>query len=282
MMQSKRCGFALVPILAGAIGCTSEVSGPLADSGSPAEQQITAAEKRPEVPPETPEPVAKTTLDNGNTLEIYDYGYGALVTETGQAYVTPMLKPSRGPGADVIEVWQSVTGKAPPAELLELRERLADVPEHLVPPQGEEERAARTARAGGELLRGTRLMAPVGCDNGCCDYEWLSSLDWCQGDGTDYDWILFNYGASWFYPDEISYYAGLVCAATGNSQFDAHLSSGAGGSWSIAQGYYKTYEWIAGWSLWTCAGWCGKDLDSWVNSVSNQRLHTYCGSINYE
>lgn len=281
-MQLKRSGFALVPILAGAIGCTSEVGGPSEDSGPQAEQQITAAEKRPEVRPETPEPIAKTTLDNGNTLEIYDYGYGALVSETGQAYVTPKLNPSDGPGADVIEVWQSVTGKAPPAELFELRERLADVPAHLAPPQGAGEGAGeRAARAGGELLRGTRLMAPVGCDNGCCDYEWLSGLSWCQG-GFDYSWMLYNYGATWFYPDEISFYGGLVCAATGNSQFDVHLSSGAGGSWTVAQATYKTYQWIAGHSVWLCAGWCGKDLDHWVNSVSNQRLHTNCGVINWE
>ena len=214
-----------------------------------------------------PVPVASLTLDNGNQVEFYDFQEGALVSEFGPAGSTsPAFKGEKSPD-QLVEVWKSLAKAKPvPKAISDLQARLvlqkntSPVPRDLSPPVSFEdgEQVAPAAMA--------KQAAPV-CNNACCDYAWLSAQRQCQPYNF-FQWFHYNYGWSTINRNYINYVDALACAASGPSAFTITAGKG-GGSWTIPQGYYRTFEWFL---------WSPKfNLASSVNSPSNQALHSYCG-----
>jgi len=123
-----------------------------------------------------------------------------------------------------------------------------------------------------------RTAAPQGCNNGCCDAQWLSTFHQCQTRGS-YSWFLYNYTWSSANNTNVEWYEGLVCSASGTSTYSVSISGGGGGVWSVPQATYRTYWWLAGT---TCNPFCGpakKNFTTSVNSSAAPRLHTYCGWV---
>jgi hypothetical protein len=235
-------------------------------------------------PDATPKPAATLDLPSGNTLEFYDFQSGALVVESGKAGVKAYLgsespaetlaKRSADPGLQLAALWNSASAGAPlPKALSLMQERWKN------PPAGKSVRpAAPTLGAAGQPFtlpqapKATlaKAAAPVGCNNGCCDYEWLATLGQCQGADWPISWFLFNYGYSYSNYEDTEYVNGLVCAANGNSSWKMSVG-GSGGTWTVTPAHYKTWRWLA--------GWFDEDMRSSVNSSASQALHTYCGVL---
>jgi hypothetical protein len=87
-------------LLVGGAGCDAERGDDAATAGT----QPTA-ERSPEL-------VASLTLDNGNPLEFYDFGTGALVSEVGMADSTsPRFNPEEHALVDLTTIWRSLIGE---------------------------------------------------------------------------------------------------------------------------------------------------------------------------
>lgn len=239
----------------------------------------------------SPTPIATLALSNGNTLEFYDFGDTALVSEVGRAYTAPAFNPGRPQSADQLtKVWRSLAREQPvPAALVELQDRLTNLQPDArggaspSPAQHALSQLARGSTGGAPRSEGADGPAvvpssPVGCNNGCCDYQWLSTFSQCQGSSFDYSWFSYNYGWSTASATLIGYYDGLVCSAKGTSTYSVSIE-GMGGTWSVAQATYRTYWWFAGT---TCNPFCHYDkktMSSTVNTQASQHLHTYCGGV---
>jgi hypothetical protein len=268
-------------VLAAAAGCGADPTGP---GNDPAGGVVGAP--TPEAPPT---PVATLPLEGGSVLEFYDFGTGAVVSETGLAGVKPRFNPQGALGSQgaadatqLVSIWESMAShRAVPQALIDLQQRLSTLPPEAV------EAADVPLVVDGKPLaerqpspRGDDLLAaPSGCNNGCCDYEWLSTLPQCQGNG-DYSWFLYNYGYSHANSGSVGMYRGLVCSAEGTSTYRVAVTGG-GGTWSIPEAYYRTYFWMAGT---TCNPFCHyatKTVSSSVNGSGDQHLHTYCGNFTY-
>lgn len=235
----------------------------------------------------TPKPIAKIDFKDDHAIEFYDFGEDVLISESGKAGTPHYLNAENQPAAliksgvaphDVLaRIWSSVSpGSAVPQPLLDIQARWK-----AAPPKGNSIKSLEfTQNAAGLPLRQSlgrsqplaKAAAPVGCNNGCCDYQWLSTFSQCSN-SYDYDWFLYNYGYSYANSGDVDYYTGMVCSAAGTSTYKVSISSGAGGTWSVPEGYYKTYWWSAG--TWN------KSMTSSVNSSGNQHLHTYCGGVNH-
>lgn len=235
--------------------------------------------------PLDPAPVAKVILPNGNTLEFQDFESDVMVMETGKAGVTPFLDETRASEAldklgvtsaeRLAGIWKlAAPGTPMPQALKDIQTRLKDQPDLSM----SRERPAPLSEIFGESLRGQsgqalpKAAAPVGCNNGCCDFQWLSTLNDCRK-YWDFNWFNYNYGWSTVNSTSIDAWAGTVCAATGNSIWKVNISDGKGGSWTVPQGYYKSYWWYKG--TWD------KNATSSVNTSASQALHTYCGNVSY-
>jgi hypothetical protein len=96
----------------------------------------------------------------------------------------------------------------------------------------------------------------------------LATFDECKR-SLDYGWFLYNYGYTYANVDDVHVFEGMVCAASGNSQWKVRMGDGKGGTWTVIPAHYKTWWWV-----W---GWFDEDLRSSVNSATSQALHTYCG-----
>jgi hypothetical protein len=225
-------------------------------------------------------PVASLQLSNGHVVEFYDFERGAIISETG-AVGTPPSFNRRGPirGNELRDIWVSLApGEPVPKALTDLQEKLGKTPQN--PQPAPDPRPA----SGGEVLPekpaavpdGT-LAVPTGCNNGCCDWDWLSTFWQCQNP-FDYNWFQFNYGWSWTESDDVFAFAGMACSAEGTSTYSV-LVSGGGGTWSVPQQTYRTSSWVAPW--WPIFGFQTERLRSRVNSSSNQHLHTHCGGFDY-
>jgi hypothetical protein len=228
-------------------------------------------------------PVATLALGNGNMLEVYDLKSGAVISETGPAGVTPIYNPKQtGDATQLVSIWKAMAPQKPvPQALSDLQARLSALPPDVAEATPVLQLAGGTELAQREPARrsGDLLAAPSGCNNGCCDYEWLATLDQCQHSGT-YSWFLYNYGYSYSNHGGVDIYRGLVCSAEGTSTYRVAVRGG-GGTWSIPEGYYRTYFWFAGT---TCNPFChyaSQTVSSGVNSSGDQHLHTYCGNFTY-
>ena len=236
--------------------------------------------------PRAQKPVASTVAPNGNVVKFYDGGDGVLVTETGVAYSNPFFDPQGKSPDRLLEAWRSVAPNAPfPAALAQLEKRMkarknSAHKETLPPPVALFKSRPESKPAGGTLMpqssTGMGTMALEGCDNGCCDREWLSTFDECIDGPADFNWFLFNYGYTWSNSEDIWIYRGLVCSANGTSTFNMRIGDRR---WSedVPHGHLQRVNWLADQSWWRCGGWCGKNMTSTVNTPSAQSLHTYCG-----
>jgi hypothetical protein len=253
--------------------------------------------------PRAPKPIASAVAPNGNVVEFYDGGDGVLVSETGAARSNPVFDP-QGKSADRLsEVWRSVAPKDPfPQALAQLEKRMNAIrklgierskssghKDALPPPPVFFKSKPESEPVGGRLMSesstpksGTvTTNALQGCDNGCCDREWLSTFDQCQVAGADRNWFLFNYGATWANYNDITFYSGLVCSATGTSRYNVNIG-GTNWSWDVPQATYRTFWWGAAYNFFLCFGLCGENMTSTVNTSSAQHLHTYCGWIIFD
>jgi hypothetical protein len=234
----------------------------------------------------TPKAIAKVDLKDDHAIEFYDFGEDVLVSESGKAGSTPILNAENQPAALIksgvaphevlARVWNSVSpGTAVPQALLDIQTRWKAAPPQARPQPLEFSRNATGLPFGQSFDRSQPLAksaAPVGCNNGCCDAQWLNTLSQCAN-SYDFDWFLYNYGYSSAWSGDVDYYTGLVCSAIGTSTYTVSISSGSGGTWSVPQATYRTYWWSAG--VWN------KSMSSSVNSSGNQHLHTYCGGVNH-
>lgn len=177
-----------------------------------------------------PEPVYAMDVGHGQTVEFYDLDGFSLVAESGPANVSRLALD----GLDAA----MVPGR--PADLFRVLRPDAPVPKVLVDLQDRSERrlAAGGPRAvstvtrkitGAELpadatskatedVTGTSSQAQDGCNNGCCDREWLKTVG-CGWTGYDWSWWQFNYGWSYVNASGLWYYRDNVCSASGTSHW---------------------------------------------------------------
>jgi len=242
------------------------------------------AQKVVQVPSSVPDStlVASLKLTAGHVVEFHDFGSSALIVEAAAAYTPPALSFAGPISADQIaSIWTHLAPGTPvPPELRDLQRRLTSLPASSVEPE-----VLSSPEIGGDKIGSSRIApsaalpaAPVGCNNGCCDSTWLSTLAECQGGGWDYSWFLYNYGWTFASTGSTRTYQGLVCAALGTSTFSVNIG-GYGGTWSVPQATYRWYHWVAGTDFFGSP--IRQSMTSSVNSSSNSNLHTYCGRIFY-
>jgi hypothetical protein len=234
----------------------------------------------------TPVPIASLTLESGNVVEFYDFGRGALLSETGAAGVTPALGPQEdGMRADqLVATWRRLAPALPvPQALTALQDRLMDLPEPTrLPNVGSripEQSGLPMEQSALDLPEGV-LAIQDGCGNGCCDYAWLTTIHECQAANYPLEWINFKYAWSTLNTsDDAIIYQGLACSAHGTSEYNVSIS-GYGGSWPVFEATYRTFRWVAGHSFFW--GWDEQPINSSVNSSANQHMHTYCGHVAWD
>jgi hypothetical protein len=225
-------------------------------------------------------PVTSLDLGKGHSLEFYDFGNNALISESGIAGDKHLFNPGNtfadlqaaasDQGDVIARVWKFASPAAPmPKALADLRARMAKLP------VGKANPVSLPHEASGEPMTNlvqdqslAKTASPVGCNNGCCDKAWTDTH--CDYGG-DYDWNLYNYGWSWV-NGGANLYNGFVCASVGTSTYKVNVG-GRGGAWSVTQGTYRTYFWSAGFPYFN------SNMTSSVNSQSSPHLHTYCGTL---
>ena len=226
--------------------------------------------------------VASWKVASGNTIEIYNFDGQAMISEVGVAGTPSTLNAN----LDIkhgrpIDIWNALGPKAsvPPA-LATFQAQLDSSP--LTPGSGTQQKPS-TVVGGVELeapspttsFQGVIANTPNGCNNGCCDYTWLSTFEQCKLWGQDYEWFLYNYGATWVNSNNIDIYDGFACSAVGTSTYSVNMG-GFGGTWSVPEATYRT------WYRKNSSCWFSCDnMTSTVNTSSSQHLHTYCGWVSY-
>lgn len=215
-------------------------------------------------------PVASLTLPSGNELEFYELGNSAMVSETGLAGRDPSQRLSENQGPEgLVKVWTEFAGGKPvPKALSDLQNRLLT---HKAPAPREKLLPSESFRAGEPLypaLTNEALAKSAG--NICNDYYWISNVSACAPGWGGASWFLWNYGYSVINYMDIIRTNTFVCAASGTSIWTVYVD-GKGGTWSIPEGYWRTFNWSA--------GWFDENFWSSVNSASYQRAHTYCGWV---
>jgi hypothetical protein len=220
--------------------------------------------------------VASLKLEGGQVIEFHDFGGSALIVESAAAYTRPVLDSAEPTADQLVSIWTRLApGTSVPPALRDLQRRLTDQPSSppapkLLPPPvfgGDP-----IGRSGAALPN-----APVGCNNGCCDASWLSTLAECQGGGFSFSWFLYNYAWSSSNGGSNREYQGLVCSAVGTSTFSVNIG-GSGGTWSIPEATLRWFHWVAGTDIFGNPN--RQSLASSVNSPSAAHLHTYCGRTN--
>lgn len=283
VMGGKRCrvqpfhaiaALLLAGLPGGLVACgVAGADAPGDEAGDPATVEPAAVERIAG----TPAPVASVTLTAGHVVEFYDFGTTALIVETAPAYTPPAYNHTGPTSPDQLaSIWTRVApGRPVPAALSALQHRLTSLPATPAAPPVTVA-VVPESHQGGAKLPGLIGAAPVGCNNGCCDFNWLSTLGQCQG-GYDFSWFLYNYG--WTYANSTNdiIYDGLVCSAQGTSVYSVSVG-GSGGTWSVPQATYRWFSWTAGWSIF---GFNAQNMSSSVNSSTNSHLHTYCGGVIY-
>jgi hypothetical protein len=231
-----------------------------------------------------PEPLAQIKQENGNTVSFYDLDGQGLILGEGLAGSPPALPASMDKRVRPLDAWNQLSGgQAAPQRLVDFQKKLDTTPPapadlKMVKP------APTKALQGGVSLddvpvntpEGT-LAAPDGCNNGCCDYQWLSTFQECYVNGVEYQWFAYNYGSSYANSGNVQFVHAMVCAATGTSTWKFYVN-GKGFTNNVAEGHYQQGWWaMAGdWPLYSTGS-----LSSSVNTPSTLHLHTYCGYLDY-
>lgn len=220
--------------------------------------------------------VASLKLEGSHVIEFYDFGGSALIVETAAAYTTPVLDSADPTPDQLVSIWRRLAPRTsvPPA-LQELQHRLTDQP-----PGPPALQVVSPPVLGGDQIGRSGPAVPtaqVGCNNGCCDASWLSTLAECQGGGFSFSWFLFNQVWSGSNGGNNREYQGLVCSAVGTSTFSVNIG-GSGGTWSIPEATLRWFHWVAGTDIF--GNPLRRSLASSVNSPSAPHLHTYCGRTN--
>ena len=223
-------------------------------------------------------PVLSQALGNGNVLEFFDLGDAALVSESGKAGGTTPADHGENHNVDqLLNVWQTaLPGRPIPQILHDLQERLI---KHSGFSQAVPDLKITKDFVGGEPFTpasgGPGPGAPLAkqspiCNNGCCDFNWVSRVPQC----TDYNyfhWFLFNYGWSIINRNYLLFAWTYVCSSIGTSYYTLDFM-GKGGILPVPEGGYRTFEIYADWPR-------RYNMTSSVNSESNQHMHTYCGKV---
>jgi hypothetical protein len=226
-------------------------------------------------------------MANGNEMRIYDMGKrGALILQAGEAYSLPAYQAKPGERANALDAWAAAApGEAAPAELTALVDRLGNPPpiqpDSAAAPAPAPGREASAGESRTQVSKQTvTTQAPVGCSNGCCDYDWMyNNLSQCNLQGTySYRWMFFNSQcSSWADGANSDDFQGLVCAAVGQSKWTYSIG-GQGHVLYVPQAHYLWAYWTAGYSWLT--GFDDQDIISDVNkSPYGCNLHTYCGGF---
>lgn len=235
-------------------------------------------------------PVAQIALPDGHAFEFYDFGQDVLISELGKAGTEIYFNEANEPKALLkngvartellSHVWKSINPKVSvPKSLLDIQARWKIAPVSQPAPATLE---AMPFEAKGVSMNASqenpsslqKSAAPVGCNNGCCDYQWLSTFKECKV-VHHYNWFLYNYGYTWANSGDVDYYEGMACSAAGTSTFKMNMSDGTGFNLPVPQATYRRLTWTSGfWGF-------NRTMTSSVNSSANQHLHTYCGGINH-
>lgn len=223
-----------------------------------------------------PTPVATLKLANGHVVEFYDWGGAGLIAETGAAYTSPAIS-SAGPtpAGQMSDLWSRLAPGTPvPPALADLQHRLTSSSVESAAP----EVVSASDPAGGRPGAARTVVPAVleGCNNGCCDRDWLNTLAECQGANWTRQWFNFNDDFSTVSFGNVGIFQGLVCAAQGTSTFSVNLG-GSGGTWSVPEATYRWFHWTGGTDFF--GGRITQTLSSAVNSQSNEHIHTYCGRL---
>lgn len=252
------------------------------EAGAPSDRALIAPQSlEKEI---TPKPFASIAMPNGNEVEFYDFESSTLIVESGVAGTPPVMTKDfkkslentsfASPGDRLFAVWNKLAPTSPiPEGLKAFHQRWKDRPANAatrVRPRVSLELSGPSVLGSREISGPmAKKAAPQGCNNGCCDFEWLSTFGECQPDW-DVNWFFFNAKASKANVPDVERMVSMVCAATGTSQWSFHIGDSKA-NWSVAQQHFKTFSWSA--------GWFDQDLSSSVNSAAAPRLHTYCGDI---
>ena len=260
-------------------GCTTTLEAPSDLAVDERGGELVQAMAGVTSPTSAPAPVASLKLTSGHVVEFYDFGGAALIVEAGAAYTAPALNlPGPIPTDQLSIIWTRLAPGTPvPLALADLQQRLTSLPANPAAP----EVVASTA-TGGETMgvsRSALPAAPEGCNNGCCDATWLTTLAECQGSGWSFSWFLYNNGWATATSTNDIAYQGLVCSAQGTSTFSASIG-GSSGTWDVPEATYHWFHWTAGTNIF--GSFNPKNLSSSVNSPTNQHLHTYCGRVLYD
>lgn len=224
------------------------------------------------------EAVASIRLENGNLVEFFDAVNGGVVTETGLAGVTPTIQVDGD--RNFVRLWKKLArGKPVPRALSDLQAELVVDSEPQPRASTETMAAAPRVSQGGGSGTGEGPKALTWCNNGCCDYDWLvNTFQTCRNG----DWFLLNKGWSWANAWNIVDYWGVVCSASGTSEFEFNVAGNPPRfvHWPVPEGRFRIARWVGKFTvLWPCWGFCRGNLTSSVNSPSAPRLHTYCGDV---
>jgi hypothetical protein len=252
-----------------AIGC-GEMPGQPAATAEPVEEHPAAA--------------LSFNLDNGNTIELFDIKGNVLVSETGPAGQNPALRAAKAAaGGSLVSLFHILKPNAEmPQMLADLDARMAQAPALTddAEPVEEDSRAGApivsTATTIDDGVQREQSAVLQGCSNGCCDPDW--TLNYLCNTVADidnrvvsYSWYDFDWGWSQVKLNSRTYsYDGIACSAVGTSQYTVSISGGGGGSWSVAEGYWREFDW-----------WIRHDtrsITAGVNSSGNQHLHMFCGA----
>ncbi len=228
-------------------------------------------------------PVAQIALSKDHSIEFYDFGNDALIAEVGQAGAEHFFNDQNEPRALLkngaartgllSQVWKSISPETPvPKALLDIQARWENAPPSQPNPASIDllpyEASGLNMGLSREISAPLRKSAaPVGCNNGCCDYQWLSTFNECKLIH-DNNWFLYNYGWSYANFGDVDSFEGMVCSATGTSTFKMTMSDGTSGTWSIPQATYRKVYWTSG--IWGF----NRTLNSSVNSSTYPHLHT--------
>lgn len=202
-------------------------------------------------------------------------------SQNREAY-TPPITPevTRAHVGDLPGTWKALLPtKSVPQALIDAQATMAQSQPSQLPPTG----SANSSRATGTTGVLGKKTGPVanalyGCNNGCCDPDWLVN-DMCWTG--DWSWFYFNSPWSWTDSGDDTWTTrSLVCAAIGWS----HLKIQVGGdnwAWWVPEGNYQSHAWYAG-ITWYGA-WDSQHATSRVNmdSTDAKNTNTHCGQFNY-
>lgn len=263
----------------------------------PVDQQYVAGSETLSVVPageDHPPAIASIAVGEDSTVEFYDYGDRALTIERGVAGgAPPVLRGAledlaREPGR-LVDLFTALRPDLPvPDKLRELDQRLqsAQPPSPSAnPPQMPSIEGGFDPQPEGPMPQplsagpGVTPQSPQGCNNGCCDPDWLPTI--CENGGQNgwdinqphwiWNWYVWNWGyGTAISGDPIHQWGGTVCSASGTSTWSASTHA----DWLIEQAHFIRYNW-------TCNFACTSTAHSQVNSSSNQHLHMHCGWFNY-